>query len=90
MSSLSWRSACWFGNQLYEQGHHEKSLAAFRRAMEHNPDSVRAFFKAGAVLIVMGRLGEAEEYLLRALEIDPNYADVRNNWTELRKRQERQ
>ena len=66
----------------------EEALAASRAAVEQAPDDVKAHVNGGVALIRMGRLDEAEEWLRRALAIDPRHPVVLQNLAEsLRKRE---
>jgi len=41
-----------------------------------DPKEARAWEKCGEVLLNLQRLDEAESYLKKALELDPNFADT--------------
>jgi len=62
-----------------EQGQAESAATAFRRALEMNPQLVRARSGLGAALIQLGRPDEAVAELSRALEADPRAESARYN-----------
>jgi len=65
------------GLVLRAQGKLEASLAAFRRAIELNPNEVRAYVAIGDSEYLLGRAGQAIEALQYALRLDPR--EHRNN-----------
>lgn len=67
------------GHRLMEAGEHELALKAYYRAAgEHgiNADTLSAI---GSANLKLGRLGQAERVLRRALEEDPNFVPALNN-----------
>lgn len=63
----------------YQRNEMPNAHAAFRRALELDPQNVTAHFNLGCVLDEMGRLDEAVEHLRRATELDPEHADAHFN-----------
>ncbi|MBL8859598.1 MAG: tetratricopeptide repeat protein [Planctomycetes bacterium] len=57
------------GGMLRAQGDKEGALAAWKKTCAALPDSFLAFESTGSLLVEMGRIKEAREYLTRALEI---------------------
>lgn len=53
------------------RGHHDDALAAFRHAVELDPQDADALAMLAAQLVSNGQLREAEPLLARALQIDP-------------------
>jgi TolB-like protein/tetratricopeptide (TPR) repeat protein len=49
----------------------ERAVASLRRALELQPDAVRAWERLGSALISMGQEAEGFEALRRALDVDP-------------------
>lgn len=67
------------GHRLMAAGEHELALKAYyRAAAEHgvNADTLSAI---GSANLRLGRLGQAERVLRRALEEDPNFVPALNN-----------
>jgi len=62
-----------------QQGHRERAVQLYRRAVEVKPHDVQAHNNLGAVLAEMGRLGEAGQHFQRAVEIDPKNVASLNN-----------
>lgn len=67
------------GHRLMEAGEHELALRAYlRAAAEHgiNADTLSAI---GSANLALGRLGQAEQALRRALEMEPAFVPALNN-----------
>lgn len=62
------------GNYRLEDGQYEEALREFRRALEKNPNSVRAYQGVGVTYLQTGRLEEAVEIFTKVLALDPSYA----------------
>jgi len=65
------------GRQLELDGELEESLAAYQRALAKDPSSALLYRKVAEMLARAGRPDEAVPYAQRALELDPDDADVR-------------
>jgi Flp pilus assembly protein TadD len=67
------------GHRLMAAGEHELALKAYlRAAAEHgiNSDTLSAI---GSANLALGRLGQAEQMLRRALEMEPGFVPALNN-----------
>ncbi|MEE8587288.1 MAG: tetratricopeptide repeat protein [Acidobacteriota bacterium] len=69
---------------LADRGDHAASLKSLDRALQRDPDSVRALTNRGAALGQQGRVEEAVKHFERALEIDPDYSYAHFNLGSLR------
>ena len=67
----------------------EEALAAYRIAGQQRPEDCKPPYGAGLALYHLGRLQEAEEEYLRALQICPRYAAALADLGELRLAQQR-
>ncbi|MGE0453349.1 MAG: winged helix-turn-helix domain-containing tetratricopeptide repeat protein [Vicinamibacteria bacterium] len=63
----------WFAHTLRARGRLQESLAQMRHALELDPLSVMINNNVGTALFYVGRLGEAETYYRRSLEMDAGY-----------------
>lgn len=61
------------GNNLSRQGRNDEALAAWRAALDRNPEHVSALVNSSIVLAQSGDLPEAERRCRRVLEIRPNH-----------------
>ena len=61
------------GNNLSRQGRNDEALAAWRAALDRNPEHVSALVNSSIVLAQSGDLAEAERRCRRVLEIRPNH-----------------
>jgi Flp pilus assembly protein TadD len=52
----------------------EEAIAAYRKAIEVNPEASGALVNLGTIAFRKGKLREAAEYYLRAVEADPSYS----------------
>jgi tetratricopeptide (TPR) repeat protein len=66
---------------LDRAGEREPAVAAYRRLLELEPGSVEGWADLGGLLMVMGRLGEAQEACDQALRLDRNCLVARVNAT---------
>jgi predicted O-linked N-acetylglucosamine transferase (SPINDLY family) len=67
------------GIALAEQGCVEEAIAAYRRALELDPNSAASRNNLGNALNSLGRFGEALIQFQRALEMKPDYPEAHNN-----------
>lgn len=66
-----------------EQGDIESALGTARILIDENGDDPEAHYLAGSALMEADDLGEAEAYLTRALELDPDFVEARSAYAEL-------
>ena len=57
----------------------EEAEASYRKAIELDPDYIRAYINLGCTFLDQGRFYEAEASFRKALELDPDYARAYNN-----------
>ena len=57
----------------------EEAIACFRRALELQPDYVKALSNLGLILSRTGKLDEAKAHLQQAVAINPDHAEAHNN-----------
>ncbi|NJM81673.1 MAG: tetratricopeptide repeat protein [Tabrizicola sp.] len=62
-----------------EAGEHELALKAYYRAAGETGINVDVLSALGSANLALGRLGQAEQILKRALEEDPNFVPALNN-----------
>lgn len=62
------------GNQLLEEGNLEEAIAAFRSAIELNPDLSWSHHNLGEALAKLGQLEEALAAYRRAIELNPDFS----------------
>lgn len=67
------------GHRLMEAGEHELALKAYLRAAGEDGVTVDVLSAIGSANLALGRLGQAEQILRRALETDPNFVPALNN-----------
>ncbi|MBE2274674.1 MAG: tetratricopeptide repeat protein [Rhodobacteraceae bacterium] len=67
------------GHRLMEAGEPELALKAYLRAAAEDGVSIDTLSAIGSANLALGRLGQAEQILRRALEIDPNFVPALNN-----------
>ena len=60
------------GNQLLEEGNLEEAIAAYRSAIELNPDLSWSHHNLGQALAKLGKLDEAISAYQRAIELNPD------------------
>ena len=74
---------------LSARGRKEDALAAALIAVEQRPHSADGYGNVGLVLLGLGRLDEAEQYLRRGRKADPRHRNVLRNLAEVLERQKR-
>jgi tetratricopeptide (TPR) repeat protein len=67
------------GHRLMEAGEHELALKAYLRAAAERGVNVDVLSAIGSANLALGRLGQSEKILRRALELDPNFVPALNN-----------
>jgi tetratricopeptide (TPR) repeat protein len=67
------------GHRLMEAGEHELALKAYLRGAGETGINVDVLSAIGSANLALGRLGQAEKILARALELDPNFVPALNN-----------
>jgi tetratricopeptide (TPR) repeat protein len=67
------------GHRLMEAGEYELALKAYYRAAGEDGVTVDTLSAIGSANLALGRLGQAEQMLRRALEIDPTFVPAMNN-----------
>jgi Flp pilus assembly protein TadD len=67
------------GHRLMEAGEYELALRAYYRAAGQNGVNVDTLSAIGSANLALGRLGQAEQILRRALEQDPTFVPAMNN-----------
>lgn len=67
------------GHRLMDAGEYELALKAFYRATASDGANVDTLSAIGSANLALGRLGQAEQILRRALEEDPTFVPALNN-----------
>ena len=67
------------GHRLMEAGEHDLALRAYYRAAAERGVGVDVLSAIGSANLKLGRLGQAEQMLRRALEDDPDFVPALNN-----------
>jgi tetratricopeptide (TPR) repeat protein len=67
------------GHRLMEAGEHELALKAYLRSAGERGVNADVLSAIGSANLALGRLGQAEKILRRALELDPNFVPALNN-----------
>lgn len=67
------------GHRLMEGGEFELALRAYYRSMAQQGPSVDALSAIGSANLRLGRLGQAEQMLSRALDMDAEFVPALNN-----------
>lgn len=67
------------GHRLMEGGEYELALRAYYRSMAEQGPSVDALSAIGSANLRLGRLGQAEQMLRRAVAFDANFVPALNN-----------
>lgn len=67
------------GHRLMEAGEHELALRAYLRAAAEDGINADTLAAIGSADLALGRLGQAEQILRRALELDPSFVPALNN-----------
>lgn len=67
------------GHRLMAAGEHELALKAYLRAAGETGINADVLSALGSANLSLGRLGQAEQMLRRALEVDPAFVPALNN-----------
>lgn len=67
------------GHRLMEAGEHELALKAYLRSAAEHGMTVDVLSAVGSANLQLGRLGQAEQILRRAIELDPSFVPALNN-----------
>lgn len=67
------------GHRLMDAGEYELALKAYLRAAGETGINADVLSSIGSANLALGRLGQAEKMLRRALELDPNFVPAINN-----------
>ncbi|MFN6926038.1 MAG: tetratricopeptide repeat protein [Tabrizicola sp.] len=67
------------GHRLMEAGEYELALKAYYRAAGEQGVNIDTLSAIGSANLALGRLGQAEQILRRALEQDPTFVPALNN-----------
>lgn len=67
------------GHRLMEAGEFELALRAYFRSMSEQGPTVDALAAIGSANLHLGRVGQAEQMLRRAVAIDPEFVPALNN-----------
>lgn len=67
------------GVTLYAQGKLDEAIAAFRKAIQIDPNYLNAHLNLGVTLYTQGKLDEAIAAYRKAIQIDPNFVDAHFN-----------
>ena len=63
---------------------HSRALADAEKALFLHPEWAKGYFRKGRALLGLERIDEAENFYLRAVELDPNYRDACEELRKLR------
>lgn len=67
------------GHRLMEAGEHDLALKSYLRAASEQGINADVLSAIGSANLQLNRLGQAEQILRRALEIEPNFVPALNN-----------
>jgi protein O-GlcNAc transferase len=67
------------GDRLLHASEHEQAAVAYERALQMDPQSVRAHNNLGLALLALERFAEAITRFRRAIELDPDCAPAHHN-----------
>ncbi len=67
------------GHRLMEAGEYELALKAYLRAAGEEGVNADVLSAIGSANLALGRLGQAEQILRRAVEMDPTFVPALNN-----------
>ncbi len=67
------------GHRLMASGEYELALKAYLRAASQQGANVDVLSALGSANLALGRLGQAEQILRRAIEQDPSFVPAQNN-----------
>jgi len=65
------------GMSLVKAGRADDAITAFKNGIETDPQSAALLNVIGATFTLKGDFGQAENYLLKCLQIDPEFAAAR-------------
>jgi len=69
----SWQPYYFLGRYRYDRGEYQKALEYYRQALKLAPNNPALLTDTALVYDMTGKSGQAEEFLNRALSMDPNY-----------------
>ena len=61
------------------QKHIKEAFSHFVKAIEIKSDYVQSYNKLGVILLKQGKLDKAKVFFSKALQLDPNFSEARNN-----------
>lgn len=67
------------GHRLMAAGEHDLALRAYLRAAAETGINIDTLSALGSANLALGRLGQAEQLLRRALDVDPQFVPALNN-----------
>ena len=67
------------GHRLMDAGEYELALRAYYRSIAEQGPTIDALSAIGSANLRLGRLGQAEQMLRRAIEFDPEFVPAINN-----------
>lgn len=67
------------GNSYYNVGQHEKAIQAFNQTLNAQPTNFIAMSNMAVSLSMVNKINEAEQLLIRAIQLQPRYPDAYNN-----------
>jgi tetratricopeptide (TPR) repeat protein len=67
------------GHRMMAAGEHDLALKAYLRAAAENGINVDVLSALGSANLALDRLGQAEQLLRRAVELDPSFVPAQNN-----------
>jgi serine/threonine protein kinase/tetratricopeptide (TPR) repeat protein len=79
IDAADWRARKGLAMSLFQAGRPKEALSVYRDMLAENPDAAEVWNNVGVVSLELSRLREAEQALLRAVELKPRYASARAN-----------
>lgn len=73
---MSWMAHYLRGSLAKRRRRWEEALASFSQAVDIDPGNARGWHKCGEALLALHRLNESEQYLRKALELNPSMIDA--------------
>ncbi len=67
------------GNSYYNTGQNEKSVQAFTQTLNMQPTNFIAMSNMAVSLAMLNKINEAEQVLVKAIQLQPRYPDSYNN-----------